>query len=1169
MTGVRLASFELLEQIGSGAMGSVHLGRVVHGPGEGHEVAVKILSARYALHPRFRALFRREVAGVSALDHPRIVSIYDFGEVDGAAEDSSEGTLVTGSPWLAMELVDGGVLGRPGIPWGLLRESLLSLLDALGHAHARNVIHRDIKPGNILMGRDGLKLGDFGLVYSFEEVEHADSADSQRMGTPAYMAPEQFQGRSRDFGPWTDLYAVGCLAYALTSGRPPFGSQKTFEESMMGHLCEEPPPLLALRPVPVGFADWVGRLLQKSPGDRYVRAADAAHALLALGDADEGGFGPNSSEIPEAAEDTGAQTAELMTVVALDADVPSGVVPRQSSRPRAGENDSAHVSVPRNWRRADEGEKPRWIQGLGLRLFGLRPVPFVGREEEREQLWQMLRKVARDDGAVRLAVIRGEAGVGKTRLAEWACERAHELGAAKVLRAVHGVRPGPLKGIRAMVARHLQCVGLSREEVIERVINLDSNDEAVERDEAEAIAELLSPASQEDRESGVRFLHFDRPEEWYGVLERLLHRLAASRPVVLCLDDAQWGLDALGFTLYLLGRHATHPARILILMTLQDEKLNDESIEGMWVTDLQRHERSVVVPLQPLSADEQAKLTRVGLGLVPVLAEQIDRKARGVPLYAIQLVSQWAEEGRLVGGGRGFRFREDAGRDLPETLAAVWTDRVTTFLAQRTEADGIVLELASALGEDGVETELQEVCRRNGVSISEDLIDALLAHRLARRFGDDGEWLFGSGMIHEVLEARARDGGRWQEHHRSCAEVLGATPHMEERRARHLVLAGREEEALEPLLTAAQIRHRCGEIIVARRLLDRFHEAAAACQLPESDRRWGRALFSEAIVARGFADFDRSMEKVLRLEQLASAHGWDELLGAAKLSRANHHQDHFEVDAARLLYREALALFGGEGSMRWEVATWNNLGLSHAYSGESSAALDCFESARDRAIALNDYRGLALAYEGLSSLAISGGDSVEALVHAEQALELGRRSGSRAVEARAFLLFGDALRLQGNSTEAEGHYRSACAILDSIGAALVTIAEAHVAWALIEQERFQEAVPMIRSQRLLFKAEKRDHFVATSECCLMVWAAVEKDWNAWWEHLIDAEQLLIETGFVDFTCARLVALAAARAGTAGRTSDACRAYALALSIWEKLGWAEKIAETKAQIEQLQ
>jgi len=720
-----------------------------------------------------------------------------------------------------------------------------------------------------------------------------------------------------------------------------------------------------------------------------------------------------------------------------------------------------------------------------------------------------------------------------------------------------------------MVARHLQCVGLSRDEVIDRVLDLYSREKNFDRDEAEAIAELLAPASQEERDSGVRLLHFERPEEWYGVLERLLHRLAAHRPVVLCLDDAHWGLDALGFSLYLLSRQASHPARILILMTLQDEKLNDDSIEGMWLTDLEQNERTLVVPLQPLDSAEQAKLTRVGLGLVPVLAEQIDRKARGVPLYAIQLVSQWAEEGRLVGGGRGFQFREDADRELPETLAAVWADRVRSFLAQRSEADALVLEIASALGEDGVETELQEVCRKNGVTISEDLIDDLLAHRLARRFGDGGEWLFSSGMIHEVLEAQARSHSRWKEHHRACAEVLGATPHVEERRARHLVLAGREEEALEPLLTAAQARHRGGELIVARRLLDRFHEAAAACHLPEGDRRWGRALVSEAIVARGFADFDRSLEKVLRLEQLASAHGWDELLGAAKLSRGNHHQDHFELNEARQLYREALELFGGEGSKRWEVATWNNLGLSHAYSGESAAALSCFESARDRATVLNDFRGLALAYEGLSSLALCRGDSVEALAHAEKALELGRRSGSRGVEARVMLLFGDALRLQGNPAEAEGYYLSACGILDSIGAAIVTIAEAHVAWALMEQERFHEAVPMIREQRLVFKAEKRDHFVATSECCLMVWAGLNQDWNAWWEHLIDAEQLLVETGFVDFTCARFVALAAAHAAAAGRKSDARRAYALALSIWEKLEWADKIAETNAQLEHLQ
>jgi tetratricopeptide (TPR) repeat protein len=204
----------------------------------------------------------------------------------------------------------------------------------------------------------------------------------------------------------------------------------------------------------------------------------------------------------------------------------------------------------------------------------------------------------------------------------------------------------------------------------------------------------------------------------------------------------------------------------------------------------------------------------------------------------------------------------------------------------------------------------------------------------------------------------------------------------------------------------------------------------------------------------------------------------------------------------------------------------------------------------------------------LSSLALSRADISDAVVHAEKALDLGRQAGSRTVEARAFLLFGDALRLDGDPERAEAHYRSSCDILDSIGAALVTIAEAHVAWALMEQERYQEALPMVREQTLIFRAEKRDHFVATSECCLMVCAAVDMDWNAWWEHLIDAEQLLIDTGFVDFTCARLVARAAAYADKAGRSSEARRAYGLALTIWEKLGWEDEIAQTQEQLEQL-
>src|SRR5262245_24170105 len=141
---------------------------------------------------------------------------------------SSARRFVAGSPFLAMELANVGSLREHATPvdYPSVRHLLLQLLDALAHAHARGVLHRDVKPGNVLifeddLGRRAVKLADFGLAHALGRCP-VDGELSATAGTPTYMAPEQHQGAWREFGPWTDLYALGCTAFRLVQGRPPF-----------------------------------------------------------------------------------------------------------------------------------------------------------------------------------------------------------------------------------------------------------------------------------------------------------------------------------------------------------------------------------------------------------------------------------------------------------------------------------------------------------------------------------------------------------------------------------------------------------------------------------------------------------------------------------------------------------------------------------------------------------------------------------------------------------------------------------------------------------------------------------------------------------------------------------------------------------------------------------
>ena len=171
---------------------------------------------------------------VAGLDHPGIVSVFDYGRVPISLQESTNGLLVADSPWLAMELITGGTLrSAPPKNWAELHDCLKAILEALASAHARGILHRDLKPDNVLFAsqsdvRAGLRLVDFGLAFLDEGQGEAD--EQKAAGTPRYMAPEQLLSHWRDFGPWTDLYALGCLGWQLSTGSTPFQSMRDFRQ---------------------------------------------------------------------------------------------------------------------------------------------------------------------------------------------------------------------------------------------------------------------------------------------------------------------------------------------------------------------------------------------------------------------------------------------------------------------------------------------------------------------------------------------------------------------------------------------------------------------------------------------------------------------------------------------------------------------------------------------------------------------------------------------------------------------------------------------------------------------------------------------------------------------------------------------------------------------------
>src|ERR1043165_1727531 len=262
-----ISGYEVESVLGRGGMGVVFKAKHLKLK---RPVALKMLLAgAYAVAEEL-ARFRREAEAVATLKHPNIVQVYDAGEVSGR-------------PYFTMEFVEGGTLAHhitsSLFPPRRAAEVVATLASAVQFAHKSGFIHRDIKPVNVLMAEDGTpKITDFGLVRLIDagaEITHTGA----RLGTPAYMAPEQASGNVNAVGPAVDIYALGVLLYEMLTGHPPLEGNSP-SETLNKILSEDPaPPSRMNRDVPRDLETICLKCLQKNPARRYASAQDVADDL--------------------------------------------------------------------------------------------------------------------------------------------------------------------------------------------------------------------------------------------------------------------------------------------------------------------------------------------------------------------------------------------------------------------------------------------------------------------------------------------------------------------------------------------------------------------------------------------------------------------------------------------------------------------------------------------------------------------------------------------------------------------------------------------------------------------------------------------------------------------------------------------------------------------------
>ncbi len=1001
----------------------------------GKPVAVKVLQ-RATYEEGFGSTLEAEVRATARLTHPGVVQLLDTGLTG------------QGQPFLVMEYADAGsftqLVERPP-PWETVRRLVVELLDTLAFIHARGVLHRDIKPENVLLSRDGggtlrTKVADLGIAKLSEVTGYHHQTDSSR-GTPVFMAPEQLEGGGLWQGPWTDIYAVGCLLYQVLWGDAPFeGHPWTL---FYRKLADGPPPLRVREgyPVPAGIGEVVQTMMARSPDARYELAADARDALLALGDP-----APPPPPPPEA-------------------DPPDGKPLLFGDAPRLIE--VAHPPFPE--RAPDDPRSPQ-AAGTSPSMFLLRRAPLVDREEPRERLWRLATEALRD-GTPRVAALAGEAGVGKGRLALWLHEALERDGRFQTLFVDHDPEPGSVgSGVTEAVRRFLHCSDLEPDplrQTLQRYLTRHGEEDPAE---LALMARWLGGdvGSAPDQQARTALLH------------RVLRRAAHRGGVMLWLNQVQWSPGGEAFRLVrdLLLQLALDPAPILIVLTVRPEDLASDRQARAQADELAQDPAVAWMTLDRLGLEDGRQLLQALLQLEDRLAERVWERAAGNPHFAVQIVATWLADGLLeekVPLRWGLVEGAEAERSLPDSVGALWRNRIDGTLrrAANPETARRVLEATGLIGGPTTYSAVTAVLHAAGVAATG--IRSAWAHLhgegllVTRR----GETRLDNALLRETVLRGVAGREDAAALHRACAEGLRAWSVRSGRDLRgeialHLLAAGSPGEALDDLLAAGGAAE-AREVQQARRFYRAAGRAADDLGAPADDPRRVVALrglgytaqllgnleeaqrtLSDALSRSGedvggalvrcmLAEvegmrgrFDRTLallgdalELLARLEQTPEV---GRVTARALGDRALALTNRGELEEAEQEFTRALQT--GEAAGGGEVVLQNRWRLArlHRSAGDFRGALEGFTTALEESRDAGDTRSESVCLRELGNLALIDGDLEQARALFEQALALNRAGGHDRERLAVENSLGELARKRGDLPAARSAYRSCVAI---------------------------------------------------------------------------------------------------------------------------------------------
>jgi hypothetical protein len=736
--------YEVVRELGRGGMGVVYLCRDTV---TCERVALKRLrppeDAKAPVRPEESWWFQQEARAIAALDHPAIVRARDFG------------SLADGSPYLVMDVLPGRSVHEwmhtTKMPFSLVWALVDQVLAGLGHAHARGVIHGDMKPSNVMLDVAASERGprvyilDLGLAW-LRQSRHDPRLDGSPepepavhsgAGTVGWVAPEQIRKAATHVGPPTDLYALGCIMYRVLTGKEVF--EGSAQEVLRAHKRTSVAPLALPEGAPPGVSAFVQRILAKRPWHRFDLAADARRAWAE--------FRPG------------------------DAAPLEEIVEAMNSRSRRGP--SLAVAAARS---------------LAPGLLTLRQSPMVGREEERGELRKLVDLVATGATVQQLVVLIGAAGVGKSRLAEWLSEEVHEKGTMMPLRARYGRIATPLDGVTGAVNAYYGLEGADHALVEQTLINrwevAPSDDDALTW--VAATAEWLRPTPPGSftpiGPSGKRFT-LDTPELRWVALRRVLERITKdNRPILLWFDDLHFASPNT-FETILRIRRDTPKLRILVVATARSEALETDLDAALRMEALRTEWDGKVIELKPLGAEDTDTLLRGTLPLHDDAVARATEQSRGNPLFALQLVHAWAGGGYLKLDGGEYRVPDDALHGRAITTAELWDERLR---AVPTELR-LAAYAAAAIGEDIRGNVLKSLVSSLGMD-ARDAMNALTRAQILLPSGSD-QFRWPHALLQEHLMQRLHERNDAPAVFRLASNALAKHPSVGLRRImRHRVM---------------------------------------------------------------------------------------------------------------------------------------------------------------------------------------------------------------------------------------------------------------------------------------------------------------------------------------------------------------------------------------------